>query len=273
MEILHPEYFREKPIKAILFDFDGTISTLRCGWEAVMAPLMAETLCAGTQDGGSIARKIDEYIDASTGIQTIFQMQWLADQVKAQGREPLDPWEYKAEYNRRLMQSVSLRREAVERGREGAGHYLIAGSIAFLKALKRFGVALYVASGTDQPDVEREAEILGVARYFDEIAGAPPHEASCSKERVIRKLLGSSGLAGEELAVIGDGKVEIAIAREAGALALGVASDEVNRRGVNPVKRRRLIAAGAHAIVGDFECLSEILAWLGAGKKYDETTD
>ena len=29
---------------AVLFDFDGTISTLRCGWEKVMGPLFEEIL-------------------------------------------------------------------------------------------------------------------------------------------------------------------------------------------------------------------------------------
>ena len=28
----------------LLFDFDGTISTLRCGWEKVMKPLMLEMI-------------------------------------------------------------------------------------------------------------------------------------------------------------------------------------------------------------------------------------
>ncbi len=262
MEIFYDTLLAGKPIKAVLFDFDGTISTLRCGWEDVMAPLMVETLCAAGESG-DVAAKVAGYIDQSAGIQTIFQMQWLAEQVKALGQEPLDPWDYKAEYNRRLMQRVVQRREDVERGRKDADCYLVSGSVAFLEALKDRGISLYVASGTDQADVESEADILGVAKYFYEIAGAPLHEASCSKERVIRNLLQSSGLTGKELVVVGDGKVEIAIAREAGALALGVASDEETCKGVNPVKRKRLIEARAHAIIGDFECLSEILAWLG----------
>lgn len=260
--ILHPLDPGRKPLKAALFDFDGTVSTLRCGWEGVMAPLMEEVLGGGGKDE-AVKREVAEYIDASTGIQTIFQMQWLAERVRERGREPMGPWDYKAEYNRRLMREVSERRKAVETGAESAGNYLISGGRAFLQALKDRGIRLYVASGTDQADVAREAEILGVAGYFAEIAGAPPNVASCSKERVIRMLLGEHGLSGEELAVIGDGKVEIAVAREAGALALGVASDEEKRSGVNPVKLARLRAAGAHAVIGDFEALPEILAWLG----------
>lgn len=263
MEILIPLGPNRKPLKAALFDFDGTLSTLRCGWEAVMTPLMVETLCQGRPDGEAVEHEVAEYINSSTGIQTIFQMQWLAERVKALGRTPMNPWEYKAEYNRRLMQSVAVRRDAVEQGREYAERYLISGSQAFLEALRDLGIALYVASGTDQADVEREAEILGLAGFFCEIAGAPPNEARCSKERVIRRLLGDSGFAGEELAVIGDGKVEITIAREAGAIALGVASDEERLSGVNPVKQARLVKAGSHAIVGDFSCMEDILGWLG----------
>lgn len=247
-------------IRAVLFDFDGTISTLRCGWETVMMPMMVEAL-GGDQEAA--AREAAAYIDASTGIQTIFQMQWLADRVKARGKIPLDPWEYKEQYNRRLMETVGRRRESVAQGLVGAEDYLVSGSVAFLRALRHSGVRLYVASGTDQADVVREAQILGVAGYFDSIAGAPPRQANCSKARVIKDLLERSGFTDRELVVVGDGPVEIQLAREAGALALGVASDEALRRGVNHVKRARLLAAGADAIIGDFEDLQEVLVWLG----------
>ena len=46
MEILHADTPRT-PVRAVLFDFDGTVSTLRCGWEAVMKPLMLEMISGG----------------------------------------------------------------------------------------------------------------------------------------------------------------------------------------------------------------------------------
>lgn len=266
MEILAPTQGLAGSLKAVLFDFDGTISTLRCGWEAVMAPLMTEVLQAAGANSSAVPQLVAGYIDRSTGIQTIFQMQWLAEQVQALGKTPPDPWDYKEEYNRRLMETVSQRREAVQAGLTPADSYLVCGSVALLHSLKQAGVRLLVASGTDQADVEREAQILGVAGFFDSIAGAPPRQADCSKARVIKSLMEQSGLAGRELAVVGDGPVEIQLAREAGALALGVASDEAARRGLNPVKRDRLIRAGAHAIVGDFEDLQCLLDWLGVAQ-------
>jgi len=63
--------------------------------------------------------------------------------------------------------------------------------------------------------------------------------------------------------VAGDGKVEIALGKEAGTITLGVASCEDKLYGINPAKRKRLIRAGAHAITGDFTCTGEIMVWLG----------
>jgi phosphoglycolate phosphatase-like HAD superfamily hydrolase len=88
-------------------------------------------------------------------------------------------------------------------------------------------------------------------------------KADCSKEAVLRKLVEDNRLAGPEVVVIGDGRVEIALGREVGAITLGIASDEDNLCGVNPIKRARLVKAGAHVVTGDFENREEIFDWLG----------
>jgi hypothetical protein len=91
---------KKAPIKTAVFDFDGTISTLRCGWESVMEPLMTEILYGDHPTEHEI-QHVRDYISASTGIQTILQMKWICEELTAMGREPLSPWDYKAEYNRR----------------------------------------------------------------------------------------------------------------------------------------------------------------------------
>jgi phosphoglycolate phosphatase-like HAD superfamily hydrolase len=240
------------PVSTVLFDFDGTLSTLRWGWEKVMEPMMAEFLGEGSED---IVRA---YIDESTGVQTIHQMKWLAEQIRLRGGIPKSPWEYKDEYNRRLMETVSGRRRALLEGEARPEDFLIAGSQTLLKALREEGAALYVASGTDDSDVKAEASALGLTGYFAEIAGAPERSESCSKEAVILKLL-ASGIPGEYLAVVGDGKVEIAVGKENGARTLGVASDEAALSGINETKLHRLEKAGADAITGDFLALGEIM--------------
>ena len=154
-----------KAPKAIIFDFDGTLSTLRCGWEVVMRKLMGEIL------GEYITmEEIDRFIDESTGIQTIFQMKWIAEQLEKRGIAPLDPWDYKAEYNRRLMLNIEDKKQALLSGACEKETYLMAGSEELLKMIKSHGINIYVASGTDQPDVQAEAAALGLDKYFTEIA-------------------------------------------------------------------------------------------------------
>lgn len=252
--------------KVVLFDFDGTISTLRHGWESIMEPMMLEMIAGSDAPSPALIERVRKYIDSSTGIQTIYQMQWLAHATKESGKNPAlpnDPWWYKNEYNKKLMVPVNKRRALIEKGSKIADDFLIKGSVELLEKLKENGIKIYVASGTDDPDVKAEAEILGVKKYFDEIVGAPPGKSDCSKEAVLRKLIEINGFKGQELAVIGDGKVEIALGREFKAMALGLASDEEKRCGVNEKKRERLIKAGAHAIAGDFQDTAEILSWLG----------
>ena len=65
-------------IKAAVFDFDGTIPTLRCGWEEVMEPLMLECISGEKKASDELVREVRDYIDRSAGIQTILQMKWLA---------------------------------------------------------------------------------------------------------------------------------------------------------------------------------------------------
>lgn len=249
------------PVRAVLLDFDGTISTLRHGWELVMAPFMTE--CLGADSGPLVQR----YIDESTGIQTIYQMKWLAEQVNARGGQAPDPWVYKAEYNRRLMFGVEKKRRDILAGRAHPDAYLIRGAKEFLSAARALGLALHVASGTDHPDVTREAELLGVAKLVDTITGAPAGEESCSKEKVLRRLAQDKGLRGPEVCVIGDGKVEIALGAELGARTLGLATDEEKGYGINQNKREKLIRAGAEAIAGDFAGLPGLIGWMNLGGK------
>lgn len=266
MEILSCLPEGRPKIKVALFDFDGTISTLRQGWENIMEPLMIEMISGGLSEDEGLRKEVSDYINRSTGIQTIHQMRWLAEAVERNGKNKeasRDPWWYKAEYNRRLMLPVEERKRSILEGKRKREDFLILGSEEFLSQLTKNGVEIYVASGTDHEDVVREAKILDLIDCFKEIAGAPSGRADCSKEAILRKLIAEHNLKGPEVVVIGDGKVEIALGREAGAITLGVASDEVKLRGVNPVKRERLIKAGAHAITGDFGDSRELIKWLG----------
>lgn len=250
-------------IDTIVFDFDGTLSTLRCGWESVMEPMMAEYISGGNATDDIVAL-VRDYISRSTGIQTIAQMKWLAETVKKYGNNPTapsDPWFYKADYNERLMKNVMVRRKDAANGNRNK--YIIKGAEQFLSELKDQGKTILAASGTDEADVIEEAKALDLYSYFDEIAGAKPHSEDCSKEATLKRLIASNGN-GKNVAVIGDGPVEIKLGREYGALTLGVAVNELNLCGINEEKFKRLNDAGAHAIVDCYENRDEIFNWMEA---------
>lgn len=265
-------YQTTQTIQTAVFDFDGTISTLRAGWEPVMRRLMLDTLLeyrrsdpAPSQFDNADVETVDAYIDRSTGIQTIHQMIWLSRQSaeRAPHLQAPDPWQLKDAYNRRLMVEVERRRAAVRQDPTCTENYLIAGSVDFLIFLRSRGVTLYLASGTDQADVQYEAELLGVACYFHSINGAPERRVDCAKERIVRQLIDSSETDPHGLLVVGDGPVEIRTGLQAGARTLGIASDETRRRGVNTRKLLRLSEAGADRICGDFTDLEGIAAFCG----------
>jgi phosphoglycolate phosphatase-like HAD superfamily hydrolase len=269
-------------IRHVLFDFDGTISVLREGWERVMAPLMVEMICDGNPPTAEIEREVADYVEFSTGIVTIEQMQWLAEAVRRHGiaRYPLTAAEYKQIYIERLMVGVQRRLDrltpdltglarpgsAVRAGADLSGlqsEMMLTGARSFLAALAARGLSLYVSSGTDHPYMLNEARALGVADYFNGgLYGAIDEDEAHRKERIIERILDEHDLHGDELLVVGDGPVEVREAVSRRALALGVASDEVTRSGWNPAKVTRLTRAGAHFLIPDFTRGEELASWL-----------
>jgi rfaE bifunctional protein kinase chain/domain len=260
-------------IKHAVFDNDGTISTLRQGWEQIMAPVMIGSILgekyqtANENLYNKVRNRVLEYIDKSTGMLTIQQMDALVEMVKEFGVVPadkiLDKFGYKEIYNNALMEVVGRRIRKLQRGELGIEDYTMKGALRFLEMLRGRGVKLYLASGTDQKDVLAEAKALGYDRLFDGgIYGAWGDVSKYSKKMVIERIIAENNLQGSELAIFGDGPVEIRECRKRDGIAVGIASDEIRRHGLNLEKRTRLIKAGAHFVVPDFSQADSIISLL-----------
>jgi len=257
-------------IKHAVFDHDGTISTLRQGWESIMEPMMIKAILGDqykTADETlyhSARNRAIDFVDKTTGIQTIVQMEGLVELVREFGIVPkekiLDKFRYKEIYNDALMEMVRQRVAKFNSGQLNINDYSIKGSVEFLKAIKSRGVKLYLASGTDCQDVIDEATLLGYADLFDGgIYGSVGDISKYSKKLVIEKIMFENKLKGAELAVFGDGPVEICECRKRNGIAVGLASNEIRRYGMNNKKRTRLIKAGAQIIIPDFSQLDQLL--------------
>ena len=181
-----------QPLRHVLFDFDGTLSLIREGWMNVMVPMMVETLAAtGTRESAhTLGEMVREFVMELTGKQTIYQMMRLAEEVTKRGGTPQEPIVYKQIYHDRLMERIADRREALRSGRASPEEMLVPSSRPLLDGLRRQGVELYVASGTDEPYVMEEVRLLGLDEYFGpHVYGARDDYRTFSKAMVIDRIL------------------------------------------------------------------------------------
>lgn len=264
-------------LKYAIFDHDGTISTLRQGWEQVMEPMMIEAILGHRWREAESAvydrtvAQAREFINQTTGIQTLQQMHGLAQMVREAGFVPpdhvLDAHGYKRIYNDALMTLVERRLARLQRGELDVTDYTLKNAVPFLHALHRAGIRLYLASGTDEHDVIREAQALGYADLFaGGIHGASSDMKHDAKRMVLDRILDEIGPdQAARIVTFGDGPVEIRETRKRGGVTVGLASNEVQRFGLAPEKRTRVIRAGAHLVVPDFSQYRSLLKILGLG--------
>lgn len=265
---------KELSIKHAIFDHDGTISTLREGWEHIMAPMMIKAVLgdkfneAGESLYNRIEARIHDFIDKTTGIQTLMQMKILLDVIREFGCVPedqmLDESGYKEIYNNELMLMVKERERKLKRAELSVEDLTLKNALPLLKMLHNKGVKLYLASGTDEDDVKNEASVLGYDHLFEGgIFGAVGDINKEAKKIVLDRILDIIGESETgQIATFGDGPVEIRETHKRGGFTIGIASNEIKRYGLNHIKRTRLIKAGADIIVPDFSQSAELLRLL-----------
>ena len=265
IEIINPSLPRGA-CRAVLFDFDGTLSLIREGWPEVMIPMMVEILAATPtkETREELAPKVEEFVMKLNGKQTIYQMIQLADEVKARGGVPREPLEYKHQYHDLLWQRISGRVEGLRQGSHDPELLTVPDARKLLERLQGAKFDLYLASGTDLAYVQSELAALGLAPYFGpHVYGALDQYQNFSKKMIIERVVAEHELGHGGLLGFGDGYVEIEEVKRAGGIAVGVASDEKFRTGIDDWKRQRLIRAGADIIIPDYREHAALLDYLG----------
>ena len=241
-------------IQHAIFDFDGTISLIREGWQSVMFPMMVEILAStpNHETVKEIQATVTEFVDRLTGKQTIYQMIHLCKEIEKRGGIPSDPIVYKQIYHDRLMNHIQNRIDNLRTKTVQPLDMMVPGALDILRSLQVRGVTCYLASGTDEVFVLEEAQMLGITEYFKGIYGALDNYKDYSKKMVINRIIKENRLEGNELVAFGDGYVEIEDSKSVGGIAIGVACNEATRQGLDEWKRSRLISAGADVIIPDF---------------------
>ena len=249
--------FRPRPqITHVLFDFDGTSSLIRQGWPEVMLPMFEEMMPArGGETEEERRNLLYEDIMRLNGKQTIYQMIHLAERIRERGGQAEEPLWYKKEYLRRLNERIRTRLDALKSRKVAPDEFLVFGARAVLEDCVARRFHLYLASGTDEVFVKEEAELLDLTPYFGKrIYGALDNYKDFSKKMVIDRILRENSISGASLLAFGDGYVEIENTKEAGGLAVAVASDEADNGSgkMDQWKRNRLLGVGADVVIPDF---------------------
>jgi phosphoglycolate phosphatase-like HAD superfamily hydrolase len=251
-------------ISHVLFDFDGTLSLIRQGWPEIMVPMFVEMLPPLAGESEETRRQLCyEDIMRLNGKQTIYQMIQLAERIQQRGGSPNEPLWYKHEYLRRLDERISYRLEGLRSGAIDRDDLLVYGSRALLEDLRRRGLPMYLASGTDEAFVKKEAQLLDLTRYFGpHIYGALDNYKQFSKKMVIERILKENGIQGGQLLSFGDGYVEIQNTKEVGGFAIAVASDEAHNGcgRFDAWKHQRLLEVGADVVIPDFRDARRLVA-------------
>ncbi len=263
---LAPHFQPRHPISHVLFDFDGTLSLIRQGWPEVMLPMFVEMLPLRPGETEAAVRPLlFEDIMRLNGKQTIYQMIQFADRVRERGGSPREPLWYKHEYLRRLDQRIQSRIQGLQSGAIQPDDLLVHGARCLLENLRRRRLPLYLASGTDESYVRREAALLQIDAFFGpHIYGALDDFRNFSKKMVIDRILRDHRIPGQHLLSFGDGYVEIQNTKEVGGLAVAVASDEAHNGSgrMDEWKRQRLLGVGADIVIPDFRDAGPLLDWL-----------
>ncbi len=258
----------------VIFDHDGTLSTLRQGWEDIMEPMMTRAILGDKAHDvdetlyNEVRSAVRDFIDKTTGIQTLVQMRGLINLVRRFRCVPegsiLDEAGYKSIYNEELLGMVNGRITQLAKGELDVEDFTIKNAGALLRELSLRDVELYLASGTDHDDVVRETEMLGYRNLFGgRIYGAVGDVTKEAKRMVLERIMNDIGdAAHERILTFGDGPVEVRETHKRGGYAVGVASNEIRRYGQDLQKRRRLIEAGADLIIPDFCQLDSLVQLL-----------
>ena len=253
---------RRPDVSHVIFDFDGTLSWLRSGWPDVMVQLFAEFLPLEVQDTETVRAQMRRDILALNGKPSIHQMHRFQEYALGLNVTPPTPDALLDLYLQRLDETLQQRIDLLLRQEVRREQFVIAGAFPILDELRARQMKLIILSGTAEPEVKREAALLGLQPYFGEhIYGSTPG-LNFSKKQIIDRILHEEGIQGSHLLSFGDGPVEIEFTKAVGGLAIGVASDErAHDSGViDEDKREHLLRAGADAIIPDYRHALSILA-------------
>lgn len=213
-------------IKGILFDKDGTLIDFGKTWYA-LADLMALHAADGDRERADTLMTLAgyDYANACFKADSVFAAGTNADIVAL--------WYPGADAGRRKEMTLFFDTFTAEQG--ALQSVPLPGSQDTIAGLHRAGFKLGVATNDSTGGAEKTLLALGIAQMFDAAYGydavANPKPAPDS----ITAFCDLTGLKPSEIAMVGDNRHDLEMAKAGGALAVGVLSGTGTRESLSPL--------------------------------------
>ena len=257
----------EKPIvsqiKCVVLDYDGTLTTLRRGWDVILNQYAQSTInpnsCNPVSGLEGSIRHLCEHAGGTTPRQLMTRLVALIEEYKLVPKNRIKTIdEYALKYTHIFQKAIDLRLTNFD---EESEQYVIQGVRPLLQFLNKQSTVNYVVTGSNAHAVSKELNKLSMKQFFTQIYGATLETTGNLKENAIKEIMTRHALKKSEILVIGDGSTEIRAAKTLGLPSIGIASDE-HKGGLCPNKRRSLLALGAHVIIADYSSFPDLWEWL-----------
>lgn len=208
-------------IRAILFDKDGTLTDFRATWEPWMARMIPELARAGEADAEGLAE--DFGFDLANGtIPPDARFVTAPGYVTVELAAGRIGWTVE-----RLSDWLAPRSALVKQ-------IVVPGAAAMLHRFSAAGWPMGILTNADVAETERHLTGMGVRSTIGRIIGHDSGFGPKPDPRGAADFADALGLGRDEVVMIGDGMTDMAAARDAGLVAIGVLTGTLDRAALSP---------------------------------------
>lgn len=249
-------------IKCVVLDYDGTLTTLRKGWDLILTDYARGKInpnglpCDALDDE---IRHLCAHAGGTTPKQLVSRLIAIMDKMNLIDKSEIKSLEFYAkDYADHFQEKID---ERVKHFAKESESYVITAVRPMLDFISSQKTLNYIVTGSCETAVKDELQKLEMLHHFEKVYGASLEMDGNLKLDAMNEIIARHRLSPCEVLIIGDGSTETRAATELKLPVIGIASDE-HTGGLCSKKRDMLAELGAHAIISDYSGFANVWNWL-----------